>query len=110
MLNNVIYIYSFTNCLPDFSQDFHPSVITLISNTFVQLLGIPAPFFLLFTRFTLAPQPHAPYPTISVLPHTFIWNNCHVVGRSCQLSTAQGYHRSVDEWCWMGRAGRTCRR
>lgn len=91
VLNNIIYIYTFTICLPILSKDFHPSVMTLIFlHAFVHLLRIPALFFLFFPPFTLPPQRHAPYPPSSVLPCNFIWKTSHMVTRACQLSTAPG--------------------
>ena len=106
MLNNVIYIYSFTTCLPVLSQDLHPSVMTLTSHTFVHLLRIPVLFFLLFPPFTLPPQPHTPYPPSSVLPHNFIWKTSYMVTRACQLSAAPGMtDELMDGAGWAGQQG-----
>lgn len=93
-------------CLLVLSQDLHPSVKTLIPHTFVHLLRIPALFSLLFPPFILPPQPHAPYPPSSVLPHNFNWKTSHMVTTACQLSTAPGItDQLIDCAGWAGQQG-----
>lgn len=103
MINSVSSMYTLTH-IPVLRQDLHPSGVTLISNIFAHLHIILALFFLLFPPFIQSPQTHGPYPSNSLLPHTFIWRTSYKELQHIGFLQPQVSH--ISRWVELDRQSR----